>query len=76
MVHPDWTEDEVTREVARIYAEENLNVLARARVMLSEPMGDTTTLQQQLQQLPGDLSVTDDPDAVGQVAGQTEADPQ
>ncbi len=75
MVHPDWTEDEVVKEVGRIYAEENLDVLTRARVMLSEPMSPTTTLQQQLEQLPGALSVTDQPDQVAQVADQTQADP-
>ena len=53
MVHRDWTEGEAAKEVARIYAEENLDVLARARVMLSEPTA--TTLQQQLEQLPGAL---------------------
>ena len=44
--------------------------------MLSEPMTSTTTLQQQLEQLPGALQVTDDPEQVAGVASQTQADPE
>lgn len=74
--HPDWDITEIKAEVARIYAEMNLNVLDKARVMLSEPMTSTTPLEQQLEQLPAALEVTDDPAAVGQVAAQTQADPE
>jgi hypothetical protein len=76
MVHPDWDSDQVAREVSRIYAEENLDVLTRARVMLSEPMTSTTPLEQQLEQLPQALEVTDQSQQVEQVAGQTQADPE
>jgi hypothetical protein len=58
MVHPHWTEDEVAREVSRIYAEENLDLMTRAHVMLSEPMSSTTPRQQQIEQLPQALDVT------------------
>ena len=41
--------------------------------MMCRADGVTTTLQQQLEQLPGALQVTDQPDQVEQVAGQTQA---
>ena len=74
-VHPDWTPDEVTAEVGRIYSEMNMDVLTRARVMLSEPMTSNVPLDEQLEQLPQAIGVTDDESQIEQVADQTQADP-
>lgn len=70
--NPDWTDDDVQREVARIYAEQDIDMLERARVTLAAPMGDTTPLPQELAEIPEAISVSDDPHAVEQVAQQTQ----
>jgi hypothetical protein len=62
----------VQREVARIYAEQDIDMLARARVTLKAPMGDTTPLPEELEQIPPAISVSDDPHAVEEVAQQTQ----
>ena len=38
-VHPDWTQEQVKAEVAQIYEEMNLDVLARARVSIGAAPG-------------------------------------
>jgi A118 family predicted phage portal protein len=68
-VHPDWDTDQVAAELARIYQEENFDVLSRARVMLgSDP---TDPLMQQLKEIPQVLSETDDTAEVEQDADAT-----
>ena len=38
-VHPDWSQDQVKAEVAQIYEEMNIDVLARARVTIGAEKG-------------------------------------
>lgn len=56
-LHPDWTPEKVAEEVSRIYAEQNVDMLARARVTISG--GDGETLQEQLASIPGAIGATD-----------------
>jgi hypothetical protein len=58
MVHPDWTPDQVDEEVLRIRDEEGFDVLGRARVTLTPPMGSTATLGQEVQQIADTIQVT------------------
>jgi hypothetical protein len=48
MVHPDWPQDQVDEEVARIRDEEGFEVLGRARLSLTAPQGSTETISQQV----------------------------
>jgi hypothetical protein len=57
MVHPDWTPDQVDQEVARIRDEEGFDVLGRARVTLTPPMGSTATLGQEVQQIADTIAI-------------------
>jgi hypothetical protein len=41
MIHPDWTQDQVDEEVARIWTEIGTDLLGRARISLQSPMGET-----------------------------------
>ncbi len=70
--NPDWDTDQIAAEVARIYAEENLDAMSRARVMISGP--PTESLEQQLEELPQALGVSDITKQVEQVAGASTSD--
>jgi hypothetical protein len=67
MVHPDWTQDEVNEEVARIFAEIGSDLVGRARVMLAEPMTSTADFTEQAQQL---ATQVNPPDLPAQVPGE------
>ena len=71
MVHPDWDQEQVDREVLAIKDEEGFDVLSRARVALAAPMGSTATIGQEVQEIAGTIKV--DPAQVGQDLGQTSA---
>ena len=71
MVHPDWDQAQVDEEVVRIKDEEGFDVLSRARVALSPPMGSTATIGQEVQEIAGTIKV--DPAQVNQDIGQSGA---
>lgn len=57
LVHPDWTPDQVDEEVQRLRDEASFDILGRAKVMLSPPMGSTATIGQEVDQIAGDIKV-------------------
>ena len=63
-VHPDWTPDDVAKEVKRIYEEINVDVLSRARIAIGGAPGESVS--QDLEQIPDAIGATD-------VASQAEA---
>ena len=70
--HPDWTPDKVAEEVARIYAEINIDMLSKARVALGGM--PTETLEQQLAGIPTAIGATDVAAQVEDVANAEDAD--
>lgn len=64
MAHPDWTPDDVAKEVQRIYEEINIDLLSRARIAIGGAPGESVA--QDLQQIPEAIGSTD-------VASQAEA---
>jgi hypothetical protein len=64
MAHPDWTPDDVAKEVQRIYEEINIDLLSRARIAIGGAPGESVA--QDLEQIPGAIGSTD-------VAAQAEA---
>lgn len=71
MVHPDWTTDQVDEEVQTIKDEEGFDVLSRAKIALSPPMGSTATVGQEVQEIANDIKV--DPARVGGDIAETGA---
>jgi A118 family predicted phage portal protein len=69
--HPDWTPDKVAEEVARIYAEINIDMLSKARVALGG--SPTETLEQQLAGIPTAIGSTDVAQQVEDVANAEDA---
>lgn len=57
MVHPDWPQDQVDEEVARIRDEEGFDVLGRARVTLTPPQGSTATIGQEVQEIASGIQI-------------------
>lgn len=57
MVHPDWDQNMVDEEVDRIKDEEGFDVLGRARMTLTPPMGSTETIGQQVQDIESTIKV-------------------
>jgi hypothetical protein len=51
MVHPDWSEAEVQREVRMIYAETGLDLAGRAKITIAPPMNSDETISQEVQEL-------------------------
>jgi A118 family predicted phage portal protein len=71
-LHPDWAPEKVAAEVARIYAEENMDMLSRARIAISGAPGES--LEQQLADIPEAVGATDVAQQVEAVANATGAD--
>jgi hypothetical protein len=61
MVHPDWPADQVAEEVARIRSEDANDLLGRARVTLTPPMGSTETIGQQVEDIEATIPVNSVP---------------
>jgi hypothetical protein len=57
MVHPEWTQDQVDEEVMRLRDEEGFDVLARARVTLTPPMGSKATIGQEVDEIASGIHV-------------------
>ena len=72
-LHPDWEPEKVAAEVARIYAEQNVDMLSRARVALSGAPGET--LGEQLESIPAAIGTTDIASQVEQAANASTEDP-
>lgn len=70
MLHPDWKPEDVAAEVQRIYAEINIDLLTHARIALGGPGVDPV---QELEEIPGAISSTDDPAQAEKVAGIPDA---
>ena len=71
-LHPDWAPEKVAEEVARIYAEENMDMLSRARIAISGAPGES--LEQQLADIPEAVGATDVAQQVEAVANAADAD--
>ena len=65
MLHPDWPTEKVAEEVARIYAEINIDLLSRARIAIGGAPGESVA--EDLEQIPAAIGSTD-------IAAQVEAD--
>lgn len=68
LMHPDWTPDEVSKEVDRIRDETGISMAAHARIALAAPMGEP--LQQEI----ADLAGSDIPGAQQGVPGTSPDD--
>jgi hypothetical protein len=72
MVHPDWGDEEVHREVKMIYAETGLALAGRARITIAPPMNSDETISQEIQELadaskaPAAAQLPEDGDVEGQ----------
>ncbi len=55
LIHPDWTQEQVDREVTQIFYETGANLAARARVALAAPMGES--LGEEVEQLASTVDV-------------------
>ena len=71
-LHPDWSPEKAAEEVARIYAEINVDMLSRARVALSGAPGES--LEQQLADIPMAVGATDVAAQVEQAASSSQDD--
>lgn len=60
MIHPDWTDEQVQDELARIKEQAAFDILGRARVMLQGPQNSTETLGQEVSDIAGGVRITND----------------
>lgn len=60
MLHPDWSDDQVQDELARIKEQAAFDVLGRARVMLQGPQNSTESLGQEVQEITSGVVVNRD----------------
>ncbi|HEY1820419.1 MAG TPA: phage portal protein [Trebonia sp.] len=60
LLHPDWTDDQVTEELDRIRDEAAFDILGRARVMLQGPQDSEATIGQEIDEIAGDVQITSD----------------
>lgn len=56
-VHPDWAPEDVAKEVGRIYAEMDIDLLSRARVAVGGQPGES--IAQTLEEIPTAIGATD-----------------
>ena len=75
MVHPDWTPEQVDEEVQRMRDEAGFDILGRARTTLTEPMGSTANLTQEIQQIADSVTITPEKDAIDPNSGDRQLQP-